>query len=60
MAFDMTINTHKAELVWGSVMEIATGRILAWGHAPGFDPNNIILKIIAMSACNMRMNRVLR
>ncbi len=41
MAFDMTINTHKAELVWGSVMEIATGRILAWGHAPGFDPNNI-------------------
>lgn len=29
----------KATAAWGLVMEAKTGRILAWGEYPGFDPN---------------------
>jgi len=41
LAFAQTSEQFKAKLVWGSVMEIATGKMLAWGHAPSFDPNRI-------------------
>ena len=29
------------EKVWGSVMEVETGKILAWGQSPSFDPNTM-------------------
>ncbi|MDE8040286.1 penicillin-binding protein [Erysipelothrix rhusiopathiae] len=29
----------KASEAWGIVMEVKTGKILAWGDAPSFDPN---------------------
>ncbi len=31
--------TFEAPKVWGSVMEIDTGKVLAWGQYPGFNPN---------------------
>ena len=39
--FLMTENTFKATRIWGAVMEIDTGKILAWGQYPGFDPNTL-------------------
>ena len=39
--FLMTQQTFKAERIWGAVMEIDTGKILAWGQYPGFDPNTL-------------------
>ncbi len=39
--FEMTEQTFKATRIWGAVMEIDTGRILAWGQYPGFDPNTL-------------------
>lgn len=36
-----TIETRGATRVWGSVMEIDTGKILAWGQSPSFDPNKM-------------------
>ncbi len=41
LAFEQTIEQRNAQLVWGMAMEVATGDILAWGHAPSFDPNAI-------------------
>lgn len=35
------INDHYASEAWGAVMEIKTGKILAWGQAPSFDPNKL-------------------
>ena len=35
-----TISTHSGcTKAWGAVMECESGRVLAWGQAPTFDPN---------------------
>ena len=35
------IDDHGASEAWGAVVEINTGKILAWGQAPTFDPNKL-------------------
>ncbi len=36
-----TMEYKNASRAWGSVVEIKTGKILAWGQTPSFDPNNL-------------------
>ena len=38
-SMSMTKNQFGADNVWGGVMEIKTGKILAWGQSNSFDPN---------------------
>lgn len=38
-SMSMTQNQFGADNVWGGVMEIKTGKILAWGQSNSFDPN---------------------
>lgn len=40
-AFLMTKSQFNADRIWGSVMEIKTGKIIAWGQYPSFDPNTL-------------------
>ncbi len=40
-AFLETEETFNATRVWGSVMEVDTGRVLAWGQYPSFEPNKL-------------------
>ncbi len=42
-SFKQTVSIFGAERVWGSVMEISSGKILAWGQSPSFDPNELII-----------------
>ena len=36
-----TIEAKKASRAWAAVLEVKTGKIVAWGQVPSFDPNNI-------------------
>jgi penicillin-binding protein 2B len=38
-SFLMTKDMYNADEVWGTVMEVKTGKILATGQYPSFDPN---------------------
>ena len=40
-SFLMTENLFHATRIWGAVMEVDTGKILAWGQYPSFDPNTL-------------------
>ena len=39
--FLLTEQQFNADRIWGSVMEIKTGKILGWGQYPSFDPNTL-------------------
>lgn len=38
-AFDDVESQNNASKAWGAVVEIESGKILAWGQTPSFDPN---------------------
>ncbi len=42
-AFEMTAELFDTDRIWGSIMEIDTGKILAWGQSPGFDLNDRVI-----------------
>ncbi len=40
LSIEESVKLFKAKNVWGAVVEIDSGKILAWGQYPSFDPNN--------------------
>lgn len=42
-SLELTMEMFNADKAWGAVMEIDTGKILAWGQAPSFDPNTRVI-----------------
>ncbi len=43
-SFEITKTQFDADRIWGSVMEVDSGKILAWGQTPTFDPNELIIE----------------
>ena len=40
-AFQTTKNTFDVERIWGGAMEIKTGKVIAWGQYPSYNPNKL-------------------
>ncbi|MEE3486900.1 MAG: penicillin-binding transpeptidase domain-containing protein [Bulleidia sp.] len=40
-SFTITVDMFNARRAWGAVMDVHTGKILAWGQYPSFDPNTL-------------------
>ena len=40
-ALNTTMEFKAASRAWGAVVEVKTGRILAWGQTPSFNPNQL-------------------
>ncbi|MBQ1477649.1 MAG: penicillin-binding protein [Erysipelotrichaceae bacterium] len=40
-SFDDVRENNNAIQAWGAVVEISSGKILAWGQTPSFDPNTL-------------------
>ena len=43
-AFEKTEETFNIDRIWGAVMEVDTGKVLAWGQYPSFDPNELVIE----------------
>lgn len=40
-AFKETYERFHSDRAWGAVMEVDTGKMLAWGQSPSFNPNSL-------------------
>lgn len=40
-SFKLSASQFDLTSAWGGAMEISTGKVLAWGQTPSFDPNNL-------------------
>lgn len=40
-SFRLTTKQFNPRRIWGAVMDVKTGKILAWGQSPSFDPNTL-------------------
>jgi len=43
-SFEELVRDNNASQAWSAVMEIQTGKILAWGQYPSFNPNTLDIK----------------
>ena len=41
IVMSQTVDQFNASKMWGAVMEVETGKMLAWGCYPSFDPNTM-------------------